>query len=67
LKRIGVYRRFRAGYGGPLVHPRARVALEERSRYLPGAFYRRIYRGVLPWTLRVHGRLGNRSRPGDSR
>jgi DMSO/TMAO reductase YedYZ molybdopterin-dependent catalytic subunit len=67
LKRIGLYRRFRAGYGGPLVHPRARVSLEERSRHLPGAFYRRLYRAVLPWTLRLHRHLGNRGRPADPR
>ena len=57
LCRIGVYRDFRPGFGGPLVHPRARVDREERSRYLPGAFYRHLYRAVSPVTLWLHRRL----------
>jgi DMSO/TMAO reductase YedYZ molybdopterin-dependent catalytic subunit len=62
LKRIGLYRTFKAGFGGPLVHPRARVEREERSRYLPGAFYRRLYRAVLPLTLWLHHYLGEGGR-----
>jgi DMSO/TMAO reductase YedYZ molybdopterin-dependent catalytic subunit len=62
LRTIGLYRRFRPGFGGPLVHPRARVALEERSLYLPGPFYRHLYRALLPLTLWIHQRLGRRAR-----
>ncbi|MGI9387220.1 MAG: molybdopterin-dependent oxidoreductase, partial [Methyloligellaceae bacterium] len=48
-----------AGPGGLLVHPRARVAHEERSRGLPGWAYRRIYRLGRPlalWYFRRHDR-----------
>jgi len=55
---IGLYRELRPGYGGPLVHARGRVEWEERSRYLPGVFYRYLYRAVLPFTLWLHRRLG---------
>jgi DMSO/TMAO reductase YedYZ molybdopterin-dependent catalytic subunit len=39
-----------------LSHPRARVALQERSRYFPGWFYRAIYRPVIgfnAWLFRL--------------
>lgn len=63
LSEIGLYRKLRPGFGGPLVHPRGRVSAEERSRYLPGVFYRYLYRLLLPLTLRLHARLGARNRP----
>lgn len=63
LCEIGLYRELRTGFGGPLVHPRGRVSAEERSRYLPGVFYRYVYRVLLPLTLRLHARLGAANRP----
>lgn len=44
------------GVGGPLVHPRARVALEERGLYLPGWIYRVIYRAILPIVFWIYRR-----------
>jgi DMSO/TMAO reductase YedYZ molybdopterin-dependent catalytic subunit len=46
----------RLGVGGPLVHPRARVALEERGLYLPGWAYRVIYQAVLPIVFWIYRR-----------
>lgn len=63
LCEIGLHRELRPGFGGPLVHPRGRVTAEERSRYLPGVFYRRLYRALVPLTLWLHARLGAANRP----
>ena len=46
----------RPGVGGPLVHPRARVALEERGLYLPGWMFRVIYRAILPIVFWIYRR-----------
>ncbi len=43
--------------GGPrpwLVHPRGRVAHEERSRWLPGWVYRHLWRALLPRALAAY-------------
>ncbi|SFS54897.1 molybdopterin-dependent oxidoreductase [Saccharopolyspora flava] len=39
---------YSAGSAGFKEHPRARVAREERSRYLPGPLWRRIWAAALP-------------------
>jgi DMSO/TMAO reductase YedYZ molybdopterin-dependent catalytic subunit len=41
-------RRYAAGPAGWKGHPRARVDEEERSRLLPGAVWRRVWRPTLP-------------------
>ena len=41
---------------GFMSHPRARVALQERGRYLPGWFYRALYRPIIgfsAWVFRL--------------
>lgn len=44
--------RFPFPYPGLMDHPRARVALEERVRYLPAAWVRPLYRLLIPLVLR---------------
>lgn len=49
-------RAFRTAAFGFMDHPRARVALEERARYLPGALLRPFYRsliGLARWRFRT--------------
>lgn len=48
--------RYDPGSAGWLAHPRARVALEERSRFLPGRVWRPVWRGVQPRVRRVYTR-----------
>ena len=49
------YRRgYAAGTAGWREHPRARVALEERSRYLPGPVWRRVWSLGLPLVRRPY-------------
>ena len=38
-------------YPALMDHPRARVACEERGRWIPGAILRRIYRLIVPFTV----------------
>ena len=45
-----------------LAHPRGRVALEERGRFLPGRAYRYVYRALIPMTLASYERAANRRR-----
>lgn len=53
-------RRYRAGPAGWMEHPRARVATEERSRALPGRWYRPLWRTLVPTVRRAHDRAGRR-------
>ncbi|HEU4378211.1 MAG TPA: molybdopterin-dependent oxidoreductase [Hyphomicrobiaceae bacterium] len=48
-----------------LAHPRGRVAHEERGRFLPGRFYRYLYRALIPMTLAAYARA-DQLRPGGS-
>jgi hypothetical protein len=41
-------------------HPRGRVALEERGRFLPGVIYRLLYRAMYPATLWWYRRADRR-------
>lgn len=43
--------RFPFPYPALMDHPRARVAFEERGRWIPGAFLRRCYRLIVPFTV----------------
>ena len=43
-----------------LAHPRGRVALEERGRFLPGCVYRYAYRALIPMTLAIYERAAKR-------
>lgn len=43
--------RFPFPYPALMDHPRARVAFEERGRWIPGAILRRIYRLIVPFTV----------------
>lgn len=43
--------RFPFPYPALMDHPRARVALEERGRWIPGAILRRLYRLIIPLTV----------------
>jgi len=53
---------FRRGYAErqTLAHPRGRVALEERGRFLPGSVYRYLYRALIPMTLASYERAAKR-------
>jgi DMSO/TMAO reductase YedYZ molybdopterin-dependent catalytic subunit len=51
---VDFLRRYAAGPAGWKGHPRARVAEEERSRLLPGPFYRRVWRPTLPILRRAY-------------
>ena len=55
IKRIEFHRDQKKHYRIPgpgfMSHPRARVALEERGKYLPGWFYRIIYRPLIRLTI----------------
>jgi DMSO/TMAO reductase YedYZ molybdopterin-dependent catalytic subunit len=57
---LELWREVHAGAGGWLVHPRGRVALEARSRGLPGWVFRWLYRTTLPATLRSDRRVARR-------
>jgi DMSO/TMAO reductase YedYZ molybdopterin-dependent catalytic subunit len=54
--------RFRRGRAErqTLAHPRGRVALEERGRFLPGWAYRYAYRALIPRTLALYERAAAR-------
>lgn len=43
--------RFPFPYPALMDHPRARVAFEERGRWIPGAILRRLYRLIIPFTV----------------
>lgn len=43
--------RFPFPYPALMDHPRARVAFEERGRWIPGAILRRLYRLIIPLTV----------------
>ncbi|WP_293372384.1 molybdopterin-dependent oxidoreductase [Nevskia sp.] len=43
--------RFPFPYPALMDHPRARVAFEERGRWIPGAILRRLYRLIVPFTV----------------
>ena len=43
--------RFPLPYPALMDHPRARVALEERGRWIPGSILRRLYRLIVPFTV----------------
>ncbi len=43
--------RFPFPYPALMDHPRARVAFEERGRWIPGSFLRRLYRLIIPITI----------------
>jgi DMSO/TMAO reductase YedYZ molybdopterin-dependent catalytic subunit len=45
-----------------LAHPRGRVALEERGRFLPGWAYRHIYRALIAGTLAHYERAAEQRR-----
>ncbi|WP_242906782.1 molybdopterin-dependent oxidoreductase [Actinomadura terrae] len=55
---------YRSGYdpgsAGWKAHPRGRVALEERSRYLPGRLYRPLWRALLPRARTTYDALRTR-------
>lgn len=53
---IEIGTRHRAGSAGPMEHPRGRVALEERSAFLPGWFWRRVFRATVPYVLWLYRR-----------
>ncbi|MFL6129903.1 MAG: molybdopterin-dependent oxidoreductase [Mycobacteriales bacterium] len=53
---IDFLRRYAAGPAGWKGHPRGRVAEEERSRLLPGAVWRRVWRSTLPFLRRAYRR-----------
>lgn len=54
------YRRdYRAGSAGWTEHPRGRVAYEERSRFLPGRFWRPLWRATVPRVTAVWDRAGS--------
>ena len=46
--------RYPGGSAGWMEHPRGRVAHEERSRYLPGPVWRRLWRLGLPYARRPY-------------
>lgn len=43
--------RFPFPYPALMDHPRARVAFEERGRWIPGSILRRVYRLIVPFTV----------------
>lgn len=56
-------RHYRFPGPGFMSHPRARVALQERGKYLPGWCYRLLYRpaiGITAWTFRVFSKQYHR-------
>jgi DMSO/TMAO reductase YedYZ molybdopterin-dependent catalytic subunit len=55
------YRRGRAERQ-TLAHPRARVAYEERGRFLPGWIHRHAYRALIRPTLALYARAAERQR-----
>ncbi|WP_100448970.1 molybdopterin-dependent oxidoreductase [Glycomyces xiaoerkulensis] len=59
---IEYMRHYDPGSAGAMVHPRGRVAREERSRWLPGWFWRPIWRSFVPFVRRRYRRAdaGNR-------
>lgn len=48
--------RFPFPYPGLMNHPRGRVALEERARYIPLWIIRPLYRLLMPWARRKHAK-----------
>jgi hypothetical protein len=68
LCRIEVWRGtppLRRGWLGFMDHPRARVAVEERGRWLPGPLLRRLYRPLIAGTERTFARALARWQAGD--
>ena len=55
---IDYHLRYDPGSAGWLAHPRARVEREERSRLLPGAAWRLIWRSVQSRVRRVYSHYG---------
>ncbi|MDP9134876.1 MAG: molybdopterin-dependent oxidoreductase [Actinomycetota bacterium] len=59
LCRIDFLDQYRPGSAGWKAHPRGRVALEERSRGLPGVVWRYGWRALLPLARRPYDRSGS--------
>jgi len=53
-------RHYEAGASGWRVHPRGRVAREERSRYLPGWAWRYVWRAALPTARDIYRKAAAR-------
>ncbi|WP_017538226.1 molybdopterin-dependent oxidoreductase [Nocardiopsis halophila] len=56
VRAIEYRRTYAASPAGWAVHPRGRTRLEERSRYLPGPFWRPVWRSLVPMTRRAYRR-----------
>lgn len=66
LSRIDYLADYDPGPSGWMAHPRARVAYEERSRFLPGRVWRPIWRASVPLVRRRYDRPENRRIKGSS-
>ncbi|MGH3739467.1 MAG: molybdopterin-dependent oxidoreductase [Micromonosporaceae bacterium] len=63
LYAIEYHRTHRPGSAGWTEHPRGRVAYEERSRYLPGWFWRPLWRAMINPTAAAWERAGQVTNP----